>query len=732
MPGQYHLLAATTLFLLSFTGADTEKKPQPPPTVRDIPMNYPFCGPIGAVALNPFNHQHMVVASEMGGLFETNNTGSSWRHLGNFNHHLVNDVLFTQAPGGFELWAVTSECFKQVPGAFIWKRAVNGSWSQATLGTQPLFGQGNAYRIIQQASSGDIYACGDFGIMVKRSWSNSFSRIAVTGNPSVFAVEVLQNGTILAGTAFGVMVGTPGRTSYIWAISSNTPKFLSAGDRFSLVTDVTRNIAFAAGPNTAGTNFQLWTSTDGGTRWQAFNTQPAPVVNNAGGLVTINPRYDFAAKKLTIYFSNRYEVNYAVGNGNTIGEAVNSMQASRTLEWKGKINSSTIAHDDTRHVLFLTLSQVTPKMMITSDGGIHTAEIRGTEPERYTWSTTSTASGLKNAEVTTITGDGTNIYFATWHTGFGASVDRFSTWSSGASAALKIFGGEGYVVSMRGQDNISAANIMVGPQLKFSKKIFGLDRRDEVLWTNPNGAPTSTWGPTFVNTTVWIQDGVPAAGSTNTPWFITTNNSGSWATLPATSSTRIGCGYLARQNPTSPLFVYTVGLSTRAGIQLGQLSSFTTPASASWRLAAQNNLVGGIALTGSFNYFTPVFAVHPFNASEILAIEQSTGKLKKSTDRGDNWSELTSFNTAYGVPSGKNLRSNNGIPAVWCISYNPSNPNQILAGTVTEGMFYSSDGGNSWTGLNNPGLLAPTGIYWHNNRTAYVCTYGRGIFEINL
>ena len=738
MPRIQPLLLAATICLAAFTGPDTTaKKPAPPPpTVRDLPMNYSFCGPIGAVALNPYNHQHIVVASEMGGLFESKNTGANWTHLSSFKNYLVNDIVLTPAAGGFELWAATSESFRQVPGVFLWKRSVSGNWSQVTLaGTSsslPAYGSGNTYRVLQHVYTGDMYACGDFGIAIKKAAESSFKTYTLPGAPSVFSIEVMQNGTIIAGTLLGIQVGVPGRFGFTWTLKPLTPKYTGAGDRFALATDATRSIVFAAGPDARNTNFQLWMSADTGSTWQLFRTQPATVVGNAGGLVTINPRYDFTAKELTIYFSNRYEVNYAKGSGATIAAAAAAMRSNASLVWKGKLNSANIAHDDTRHVAMLTQAMAKPKMMITSDGGIHVADITGKEPERFTWNTVGTSSGLKNSEVVTITGDRTNVYFSTWHTGFGATTDGFATWSSGASAALRIFGGEGYVVSMRGQDDLIAPSVMVGPDLKFSKKIFGLDTRDETPWNGPSGNVVSAWGPTFISTTTWIQDGVRAPTATSTPWAISTNNGSSWTNLPSTTGLRFGRACISRTNPTSPSMVYTVGLTSSGGIQLGQLSGFSTPASASWRLAAQTNLAGGVALMGSLNYSTPVFAVNPFNAAEILAIERNTGKLKKSTNNGDNWTELTSFTRAYTGSSGPNLLSNNGIAAVWCIAYCPSDPQKILAGTVTEGMYYSSDGGSTWTNLNNPGILAPTGIYWHNSRTVYVSTYGRGIFEITI
>ena len=128
---------------------------------------------------------------------------------------------------------------------------------------------------------------------------------------------------------------------------------------------------------------------------------------------------------------------------------------------------------------------------------------------------------------------------------------------------------------------------------------------------------------------------------------------------------------------------------------------------------------------------TAVVTVSPFDHKRMIGVEFSTGKLKRSLDGGNNWTELNSFATLY-RSTGCQLRSAAGTHSIKALSYSPYDPDWVLLATLTEGVYLSKDNGSTWRKLNNPGILIPTFFYWHSAGRAYLATYGRGIFGINL
>lgn len=738
-------LGVILIHLQSFCQRPTGLSPVQPKVITrdyisDIPMTYPFAGPVGAITVNPFTSQHIVIASESGGIFETKNALSpdrKWTHLDEFNHYVVEDVLLKSAPGGFELWAVTSSTFKNVRKPLIWKRKVNGQWVQAsffkTQDNNLDVAITNTYRIIKNDYyDGRMYACGDYGIAIKENNSDSWVIKKLPQNLPVYSIACTREGDIVAATEQGIYVSNARSNGDNWVLKSNAFVANMNRHRFRLNSDPGGNILLAVITDPDGQNYRLICSVDRGESWQPFLTTAAPVKVKAGGYVSVYPFFDVVKKRLTIYMSNQYEFNYAVSTGNNIQEALITMQQNALLAWKGKLNGSQIGHDDTRHLVILTNGTVVPKMIITSDGGLHIADITGEAPESFRWVTENTRSGLKSSQVVNITGDGNTFYFGTWHTGFGASTDGGKTFYSGASAEKKIFGGEGYVVPMNGAPGHYYSQPIVGGDLKFSKKIFGLDTNPETRWPGPSDGD-SHWGPVYLLNNTFIQQCVRISPNTLFPWKLTYDNGRSWTEIKGTLYERFGFGCFARTSATSSKFNYFTCLNDNGTLKIGRLTDYYPGNEVQWTYPELRGLEGGVGLFNiGHGTETGIFSVNPFNRSHMIAVEQSTGKLKISHDGGNNWTESRSFTTLYEDWNRNLFKNNIGANAVFCVSFSPFVENVALAATISEGVFLTKDGGLTWKKLNNPGVLLPTAFYWHSADVIFLSTFGRGIFKINL
>jgi len=73
-------------------------------------------------------------------------------------------------------------------------------------------------------------------------------------------------------------------------------------------------------------------------------------------------------------------------------------------------------------------------------------------------------------------------------------------------------------------------------------------------------------------------------------------------------------------------------------------------------------------------------------------------KLHRSPDAGKSWQEVSAPN----YPETEDKEKGDSLELIWSLEFaEPGNPDKLWAGTIPGGLFYSDDGGKSWT-LNQP------------------------------
>ncbi len=123
-------------------------------------------------------------------------------------------------------------------------------------------------------------------------------------------------------------------------------------------------------------------------------------------------------------------------------------------------------------------------------------------------------------------------------------------------------------------------------------------------------------------------------------------------------------------------------------------------------------------------------AIDPSNSTTLYAGTLANGVFK-STNGGQNWTAASSGLPAvalFGIPG--------ILPVVTSLAIDPSNPATVYAGVtageLTDGVFKSTDGGQSWTAVNFD--LTPTSVFAlvldpASPATIYAGTFGKGVFK---
>ncbi len=185
--------------------------------------------------------------------------------------------------------------------------------------------------------------------------------------------------------------------------------------------------------------------------------------------------------------------------------------------------------------------------------------------------------------------------------------------------------------------------------------------------------------------------------------FKTTDGGTTWTQitsgLPSTNYQRIAFA----QNPDTANTVYAVIQSTdnSSGGDAGLKGIYkSTDAGSTWSaLTKPSNIssTGSLSYLGDQGWYGNVIAVDPNNTANIYV---GGVDMMKSTDWGNSWSQLTYWDASYGTPV---IHADHHA-----ITFVPGSSGVVYAGD-DGGIQKSTDGGASWTSLNNG--LAITQFY---------------------
>jgi hypothetical protein len=145
------------------------------------------------------------------------------------------------------------------------------------------------------------------------------------------------------------------------------------------------------------------------------------------------------------------------------------------------------------------------------------------------------------------------------------------------------------------------------------------------------------------------------------------------------------------------------------------------------------NNFNGMSQFGWYGHY--VYSVCPNDPQFIIAADILSQQMKMSADGGNNWTPMDQL-TELMVENGSTYfyRGNTEFVQPHVIKFNPENSNDMLIGTEYSGILYSTSKGSTWTKIESSEQVTNiTDIDWpagNQGRVALIATLGRGIWKI--
>ncbi len=127
-----------------------------------------------------------------------------------------------------------------------------------------------------------------------------------------------------------------------------------------------------------------------------------------------------------------------------------------------------------------------------------------------------------------------------------------------------------------------------------------------------------------------------------------------------------------------------------------------------------------------------VFGADPNNPNHMIAADAENSQMKFSADGGTNWYPLPQLTQAV-TGNGQYLFTVSELTLPSVIAWDPYDSCHILVGTIQNGIFRSTDSGNTWAQINgSKACTFVSSFYFPPSGQVWVSTNGRGLWTLNL
>jgi hypothetical protein len=727
------LLVVCALFCLSQQSLLAQRirefPPQLPPRFTDVPLSG---GRVNSITVKPNDSSHMIVSTEIGGLWKTEDGGASWFHLDNLMAVFTADVSYA---GEHTVIAALNRDNRRENGGGIWlSRDGGGLWSKPRTADPPSSPRtperGDAYGISAAPDNPNkIYVGTDYGIAVSDDNGGTWAHHMLENTSpidddrlqnAVLSVLALPGNQALALCRTGVYRTNNGGS--VWTLIR--PGYFDSGVKNIDASPFDSDKVFILQDY-----FNLWLYEMSSNRWTRI---AVPGGGSRGPFVRVSKSV-----------AGPGAIDIWVGAGVYLLKItrpnIDSVRTIASSEWTLLRRDEGI-HDDSG---YLALDNNKLPLLYGSDGGL----FRPLNPEATRWTRAATgADGMNSYQITSLAGTNvgtpregfrTSLYFATQDNAIWASSNAGLTWPFSDCA-------EGFHIQVRHEaltdSEVTVAYGKIGCEP--SDKMFSdahLANQRAVPDTGVSGETISHMSYVFLlSPNNWIRYRI--APDNRPEIFISQNNGNNWRKR-ANIGLEVRGVFAVSGNPANP----TVYAPFRAGSDVpgrGErigLVKLTNIYDSEIRDYDNSNLItlpdnGSLGVRATMFDWHAVYGVDPRNPNYIIAPDIYNQVVKVSRDGGQTWS--TDVSLTERVTDGNSQLLYDEHPyrmQVTKISFDPYDPQHILIGTRQAGIIISDDGGNTWhTILDSSPILYITGFFFKPNGMIYVSTYGRGLWVMDL
>lgn len=675
-----------------------------PPRFNQWKAVGPNGGDVRAIVVDPSNSNHFYFSTLDGQIYTSTDGGQNWQMLANLDRsQLVLDSMMVDMRDSKTIYVAGHRHTEPggEPGGFFKSTDGGKNWRESKeLKMQSI------YSITQSVKNPDMIAAGtQQGVFVSFDSGNKWEKLSNNGAPDLTYVESLvidprNTDVIYAGTWYRPYKTTDGGKSWrliskgmiddsdVFAINldprnpdhifssacSGIYESWDAGENWKKVQGIpsqarrTRDILqhpTKQGYIYAATTEGFWMSTDGGTSWSVTTTRQLEINS-----ISVHPE-----EPEKVYIGTN---NYGVMVSNDFGKTFKQINSGFSTR-KTSLIVPDVEQPNRFYAATLNTSMGGSFFYVSNDDGM-------------TWQASMknfpSAAG-KQIEVYSILQETTNpnLIFIGTNKGIYRSLDRGASWMAIAAAA------------------------------KPKAKVAAPRRRGKATATKPaakTAAPAASAPVSKTTARVAILNGmvrqlIRAQGgmlaATDTAIYRTNDISKGWERISIPSN-------IARPNQI--------------------LAIATSPQNANeiWLGTANFGVVGTHDGGLTWHTTTDVPTTYPIAAIEVDP---------KNADRVYVGTKQTFYTTKNG---GKNWeRRGGGLPAgeYQSIIINPNDTNEIFTGSALatrDGVFHSSDGGKNWTRVDTKSLNLPSRRIWslgfdpRNPNVLLVGTHSAGIFRV--
>ena len=676
-----------------------------------------FGGRNEALAVNPVNGSIVLAASELGGLWRSNDAGNHWTHVDALPLTSMDDVSFAVSDPSLVIATGEQDGVSTVATAQVYvSRDGGSSWVRAA--ANPCGGGSrSAHKIsIGTGAPGSlpVLVATDCGLLRSVDSGATWSDVAPAGRSTQFWDAKLAGGGPTAYACGGNDFYSSADTGATWTrvvnamVGGSVPCRIATAPTNPAVV-LLASFSAANSPLNGLCMGQLQESDNGGTTFinlnptQDGNCRPANAVTAPGFAGASATQFELFFATDSNWLHQQCDVaNLAASPPTTACAVGNGSNGGAFSDYDGSVKAIHNAPDSSA----LAFGADGCPFLSTGDGGIfRTTNGCAASP---TFATSNTGMHALQADATAGSSYAghTDLYFSTQDNGI---------WNSGAAGA-GAWGQQGPDVYGVFADQDGPPSQVLYKECCFvsggtvSSRLFSNNEAmtAQAGFTGPPGAQPAfgnILGAQFGNQSYALLT------QTGTTWRVYVTTGGGWTQmgpdLPAGSAPQ---QLMASGPAASPSFY----LLNRIG-GVGVLS----------RLAGPLNGTATFTAVGAGLSNPSLIAADPTDPLQLYAADGAA--LKRSTNGG------ASFTTDAALTSLVQAGGFSVAASVTAMALD-GNSDTVLVGTVDNGLFASVDGGGSWSALRGSTQISRSTGFFFDERThkAYTASAGRAQWEIAL